>query len=111
VADPRVRLRREGAFASEASRVSSPEAPAFRQLQRTIREVFPGAVVAPYLLMGGTDARQYEVIARDIYRFTPMRLRAGDQARMHGTDERIPVEAYREAIRFYRQLVLDAAGP
>ena len=36
--------------------------------------------------------------------------RATDLARIHGTDERIAVDVYQNAIRLYRQLSLGAAG-
>jgi carboxypeptidase PM20D1 len=41
---------------SPASRIRSQH---YAVLSRTIREVFPGTVVAPYLMLGGSDARHY----------------------------------------------------
>jgi carboxypeptidase PM20D1 len=40
----------------------------------------------------------------------PIRLEPIDIERFHGTNERIAVRDYERAIRFYRQLVLNAAG-
>jgi carboxypeptidase PM20D1 len=39
-----------------------------------------------------------------------MRLGPGDLNRLHGTNERIGVASYAEAIRFYAQLIRRAAG-
>lgn len=57
-----------------------------------------------------TDARHYGGLSGNVFRFLPVRLKPEDLARMHGTDERIAVRHDEEAVRFYRRLVLDAAG-
>jgi carboxypeptidase PM20D1 len=66
--------------------------------------------VAPYLVLGATDARHYRDLSENVYRFLPITLTSEDLARMHGTDERISVSDYEKAIRFYRQLILNAAA-
>ena len=110
VADRRVEVRRAATFSAEPSPVSSTESASFRTLERTIRSVAPDAVVAPYLVVVATDARHYGPLSRNVFRFLPLRLTSDDLERMHGRDERIAVRDYANAIRFYRQLVLDAAG-
>jgi carboxypeptidase PM20D1 len=91
--------------ACEASRVSPDDSPAYGVLSRTIRETFPRVVVAPYLVAGGTDARHYEGLSDNVYRFLPVRLGADDLARIHGADERIARRGYAAAVRFYARLV------
>jgi acetylornithine deacetylase/succinyl-diaminopimelate desuccinylase-like protein len=44
-----------------------------------------------------------------VLRFLPLRLGSHDLARMHGTNERISIHAHEQAVRFYRQLLLNAA--
>ena len=44
-------------------------------------------------------------IADDVYRFLPFVIGPDDTRRIHGIDERISVESYRNCIRFYRQLL------
>jgi carboxypeptidase PM20D1 len=56
------------------------------------------------------DARHYSELATNVFRFLPIRLEPIDIERFHGTNERIAVRDYERAIRFYRQLVLNAAG-
>ena len=95
---------------SEASPVASENSSAYQLIARTVRELFPGVVVAPGLMIGGTDSRHMIALADNVYRFSPVRARAEDLARFHGTDERISVDNYVELIRFYQTLLRHAAG-
>lgn len=104
VNDPRVKIAVEGT-PSEPSPVSDVEQAPFKQLQQTIRQVFPGVVVAPYLMLGATDARHYESLTRNVYRFLPLRQTSADLARFHGTNERVSVDNYAQLVQFYAQLL------
>lgn len=92
----------------EPSSTSSTRSPAFRLIERTIRETHPDTLVAPALLIGGTDSRHMAPIADDIYRFSPVYARQEDLARFHGTNERISVSNYASMIRFYARLMANA---
>jgi carboxypeptidase PM20D1 len=92
----------------EASRVADASSPSFAILRRSIEAIFPGVLVAPGLVLGGTDTKHYGEIAEQAYRFAPMRARSEDLARAHGTNERIAVANYGEMIRFYATLVREA---
>ncbi len=96
-------------FASEPSEISSTAGFGFNTVQKTIREVFPEAVVAPALVIAATDARHYERLSQQVLRFFPIKLRQEDLKRIHGVDERIGVEDYKTAIRFYKQLIINSA--
>ncbi len=98
-------------WANEASPVSPMASPAYRLLGRTVREVFPGTVVAPGLMIAATDSRHYTELSGQIYRFSPVRARPEDLTRFHGTDERISVANYVEAIQFYHQLLRNVSRP
>lgn len=91
--------------ASEASRVSATDAAPYQLINRTVREVFPGTIVAPGLMIGGTDSRHFEGVSDHIFRFSPVRARAEDLPRFHGTNERISVDNLAELIRFYHRLL------
>ncbi len=98
------------ATANESGRDPSPfsdfRGPAFRALEASIRQVGPGPVlVAPVLLMGGTDATYYAARSPNVLRFLPVRMTDGDLVRVHGTDERLRVEDYLHSVRFFLQLV------
>lgn len=104
IADPAVQIT-----VSDGAREPTSESPvdgeAFRILQRSIGETFAGAVVAPYLTLGGTDSRHFAPLTPNIYKFAPIIGRSETLALMHGTNERIGVEDYANAIRFYVQLL------
>ena len=105
--DPRVRIGRHAGSNENPSVVSSTEDQPFQVLQQTIAEIFPGVIVAPYLVVGGTDAKHFSRHSSHVYRFLPVYFREGDMARMHGTNERISKADYANAIRFYHQLILN----
>ena len=111
VADPRVTVKLLDPTASRnASPVSSTTSNAYRTIEQTIRQIFPGALVAPSLVLGATDSREYEHIADDVYRFLPTTIGPDDTKRIHGTDERISVESYQNCVRFYTQLLTNEAS-
>lgn len=92
------------------SEVSPVDHPAYRLIERSIREVLPTAIVAPTLVLGGTDSRYFGAVTGNIYRFSPMRAGPRELATIHGTNERITVENYTFMVRFYRRLLENAAG-
>lgn len=87
------------------SKVSSTEATGFKNIQMTIHQLFPNAVVAPFLFVARTDSKHYEVISDNIYRFMPLTVQKDDLQRIHGHDERISVENYYKLINFYKALI------
>ncbi|MFT4538324.1 MAG: carboxypeptidase PM20D1 [Planctomycetota bacterium] len=95
--------------AREASAVSSVDCGAFQLLQRSIACIAPEAIVAPYLVVGGTDSIHYRALSDRIYRFQPYRLTAGDVGRFHGPNEFVAIEQHADVIRFC-QLVLGGLG-
>jgi carboxypeptidase PM20D1 len=92
----------------DPSPVSDTETFGFRVIEKSIRQIFPEAVVAPALVIAATDSRYYTIVSDQIYRFQPLYLTQPDLKRLHGIDERISVENYERAIRFYRQLLLNS---
>jgi carboxypeptidase PM20D1 len=94
----------------EATPISDPDGEEFGVVETSIRQVFGDVVVAPNLVVGGTDARHYHRIAEAVYRFLPVAMGPDDRARVHGTDERISVEHFERAVRFYMTVMKNAAG-
>ncbi|MEP6971447.1 MAG: M20 family peptidase [Betaproteobacteria bacterium] len=92
-----------GAF--EAPPVASTQSEPYGLINRTVREVFPGTLVAPGLMLGGTDSRHFAEISDQIFKFSPVRARSEDLARFHGTNERISLDNLAELIRFYHRLL------
>jgi len=106
--DPGIELRCDDC--REPTAVSSVDDEAFTVVRRAITHVFPEAIVVPYLTVGGTDARHYAGVARQAYRFLPIRMRAEDRTRIHGTNEQTTVEGFADAVRFYMTVMALAAG-
>lgn len=104
--DPRVQIRVK-ANAQDPSPVSDLSSDSFRLLARTIRGVSPDShlIVAPYVTVAATDSRHYAAITDNIYRFLYNTGDASDVKRIHGTDERISVRSYVQAIAFYYHLI------
>ena len=57
-----------------------------------------------------TDSRFFAGFTDNIYRFLPVRMAPNDLKRMHGINERIAVKDYEWGIRFYHQLISNAAA-
>ncbi len=94
----------------EASPVSSVDSDAYALLRDTVAAQFPGAAIAPGLVMAGTDTKHYVSIVEHAYRFTPMELGPGDLSRIHGVNERLSVAGFERVIDFYERLIRAAAG-
>ena len=92
------------------SRLSTSRSDSFRLIERTVREVFPDAIVAPGLMLAASDARHFDGISDSSYRFMPIRFDSADLQRPHGTDERIAVDQLADMVRFYHRLLQLAAG-
>jgi carboxypeptidase PM20D1 len=107
--DKRIKISQINHFSDESSLVSNPNSKSFRLIQRTIASVFDGVLVAPYLVLGSTDARHYRKLTKYIYRFVPLRLAKNDLSRIHGMNERISIKNYHESINFYIHLIQNSA--
>lgn len=103
--DERVQVNVLKQFISQPSPVSDPNATGFARIHETIKGVFPETIVTPYLTLGGTDARFYTRVCPQIYRFSPTPMNDEDTQRVHGTNERISLNDYRNMIRFYTTLI------
>ncbi len=95
--------------AVNASKVAPTDSAQYRLLNKTIREIFPGTLVAPGLMVAGTDSIHYGDISDHIFKFSPVRANAEDLKRFHGTNERLSINNYAEAIRFYHRLLSEGA--
>ena len=70
---------------------------------------FPEALVAPNLMVGGTDSRFYYEISDNVYRFAPFHLNDGNVNSIHGINERISKNDFESAIQFYAQLIKNSS--
>lgn len=106
IGDNRVEITKGDAnFSSEPSPISDTNSFGYRVIEKTAHEVFADIIVAPTLVLAATDSRHYNEVSKNIYRFIPIKMSKDDTKRIHGIDERVGVEEYKNAIRFYHQLL------
>jgi carboxypeptidase PM20D1 len=80
------------------------EGPGWEEMSKAAALVFPDAIPMPFIMTASTDSRHYQALAEGIFRFSPMRLSPEDMSSIHGHDERISLENFFLAIRFYAAL-------
>ncbi|HCB05139.1 MAG TPA: hypothetical protein DEQ43_13015 [Nocardioides bacterium] len=70
-------------------------------MHRSLLAEDPDAIVAPYLMSGGTDAKHFRTLGMRSYGFAPLRLPADLDftALFHGVDERVPIDALEFGVR------------
>lgn len=74
-----------------------------RAMERSLLAEDPDALVAPYLMSGGTDAKHFRKLGMRCYGFAPLRLPAelDFTALFHGVDERVPVDGLEFGARVF----------
>ncbi len=116
--DIRQRLRRfpaevlvlPGSPANEAPTESPTDGPEYRAISRAINTAWPGIPILPYLVTSTTDSRHYAAVSDRVYRFAPYEIEPEDLKRIHGDDERVPIDAVDRAVSFYESFITDYAG-
>ena len=108
--DPKVHVS-PGPIQQEPSTPVGIDSREFRQMKAIVRASFPEAAVAPGLVVGATDGRHYQGVARGVLRFVPITMRKDDLTRFHGNDERIAIRDYMRAIEFYERLITASPPP
>lgn len=85
----------------------SPEADvhctAYERLRDTICNTFDDIVVAPYMFIAASDARFYNPLTDNVFRFGPFINSLDDQSRIHGINERLHVDQLEKATQFFVQ--------
>lgn len=87
------------------SAISPTDSRAFQKIGMICRSMNPNTIVAPYLVMGGTDACHYQDVCENIYRYSPFRVSTSLLLTTHGTNERIPVSAMKEGVAFFKRFI------
>ena len=94
----------------EPSPVSSTSSPGWNLIAASARADRPGLVIAPYLVVGGTDSRSMAPVSDDVYRFMPISIASTDIKMLHGTNEHVSLVNLESMIKFYARLIATAAG-
>ncbi|MGI9076981.1 MAG: M20/M25/M40 family metallo-hydrolase [Gemmatimonadaceae bacterium] len=72
---------------------SSFDSQMFDAIAESVRDLNPNMVVVPYLSTGATDSARLRDWGMQAYGLLPFPLNPEDEDRMHGSDERIPLES------------------
>jgi carboxypeptidase PM20D1 len=108
ISDERVNL--EVVMAWEPSPVSPVDHSVYRILQTAIRQGYGDIPVAPFLVIGATDARYYAALCTNIYRFAPYLMDKELLGTVHGNNERISSKVLVKMIQVYALIIQGWAG-
>lgn len=78
---------------------------AYQLIKDCIIETYNDTVVAPFIMLGGTDGRHYNEISDCVIRFSPIKVSKEDRAGIHGLNEQIKVEHLKKCLEFYERLL------
>ena len=95
---------------NEPAPISDVNSSQFTMLHYTIGNIFPEAIVTPWLSIGTTDSKYYTKMSDNIFRFVPIQTTYQDMGGYHGNNERISIESYIQVIRFYIQLIRNSTA-
>lgn len=83
----------------------SPEADvhceAYGNIRKSILQTFDDIIVAPYPFIAASDARYYNPLTDNVFRFGPFINSLDDQQRIHGINERLHVDQLEKAVQFF----------
>lgn len=91
--------------AKEASKVSPTNSRSFKIIEELCMRTDSTNIVAPYLVMGGTDSYHYEEVCDNIYRFSPFTLDTKYLLYTHAANERIPVDCLEGGLKFFKRYI------
>ncbi|WJG11352.1 M20 family peptidase [Aliiglaciecola sp. LCG003] len=105
--NPRVQI--ESFMQNEPSQVSPTDSLGYSLIEKNIRQLDNQILVAPYLVMGGTDSKHFYGLSDNVYRFMMVRLDPKGLKRFHGVNEQLPVADYINAITFFHAMLKQTA--
>lgn len=94
----------------EPTPVSSTKSQGWALITAAAAAQAPGAPIAPYLVVAGTDSRSFSGVSEDVYRFMPAHFTIKETGMIHGTNEHMTIENLSRMIKFYTQLIATSAG-
>jgi acetylornithine deacetylase/succinyl-diaminopimelate desuccinylase-like protein len=109
VNDPQIRFK----LAPDPGENAPPSditGPLYKTIERIAPQDFSGAITVPFLSTGATDSASLRLHKVQAYGLNPFPLMESDDARVHGDDERIPLESFRKGVAFLYHVVSDFAS-
>ena len=77
----------------------------YKLVKRVLNNNFPDAIVSPFLLTAGTDARRLWEVSNTILRFAPIDLDSAQYKTIHNPNEHIKIENIGQCVVFYKDLI------
>ena len=90
---------------NDPSPESPSDSPEFALLKEVTMEKFPGAIFAPYLMVGGSDSRNYYPICDNVFRFAPFVADDATLPTTHSVNERMLKDGFATAVEFYVEII------
>ena len=94
----------------EPSFISPTDTPSMKAISRICQGMYDMSAPVPFVVMGGTDARHYQIVTDQIYRFSPFVMPPDILMLAHGTNERIAVDSLADGVVFFKRYVRAMAG-
>ena len=77
----------------------------FRLVEQAMEKVYPGVGVSPYVMTGGTDAKEYDIVCDHALRFAPLYINQQQYESIHALNENLNCSALPPAVDFYRYII------
>jgi acetylornithine deacetylase/succinyl-diaminopimelate desuccinylase-like protein len=82
----------------------------YQTIEKMTPQEFPGAIALPFLSTGATDSASLRLHKVQAFGLEPFPLTDEDYSRVHGDDERIPVDSFHKGVAFLYHVVSDFAS-
>ncbi len=82
----------------------------YQTIEKITPQEFPGAIALPFLSTGATDSASLRLHKVQAFGLEPFPLTDEDDSRVHGDDERIPVDSFHKGVSFLYHVVSDFAS-
>ena len=77
----------------------------YNKIKQVVYQTFENVVAAPFIMLGGTDARHYNEISDCVIRFSPIYVNSEERKGVHGLDEKIRVKTLQQCLQYYENLL------
>ncbi len=77
----------------------------FKIVEDTVKEIYPGVGVCPYIMTGGTDAKFYDRVSKNSIRFAPLYIDEQQYESIHALNENIYQGALPMGVDFYKKVI------
>jgi carboxypeptidase PM20D1 len=92
-------------YDSGRSGYSDINCPQYDVLKECIRQTWQAVQVVPYLMIACSDARHYSQVSDKVYRFAAMEMTKEERKLIHGPNERIRLDEWKNTLDFYYRLM------